>query len=108
MRTSKEFNEKYKDYLNGDSGMLLDIPSVLMYVHQVFNDLTWIPGFKYEEITTRHGLAKVITNLQEIMPFAGRILEQELEEKINFILKVEYELENRLLSLNLDKDGKAI
>ena len=108
MRTSKEFNEKYKDYLNGDSGMLLDIPSVLTYVHQVFNDLTWIPGFKYEEITTRHGLAKVITNLQEIMPFAGRILEQELEEKINFILKVEYELENRLKSLNLDKDGKAI
>jgi len=107
MRTSKEFNEKYKDYLD-DHGMLLDIPSVLTYVDQVFNDPTWIPGFKYEEITTRHGLAKVITNLQEVMPFAGRILEQELEEKINFILKVEYELENRLRSLNLDKDGKSI
>jgi hypothetical protein len=50
----------------------------------------------------------VHTNLQEIMPFAGRILEQELEEKINFILKVEFEVENRLKSLNLDKDGKAI
>jgi hypothetical protein len=50
----------------------------------------------------------VITNLQEVMPFAGRILEQELEEKINFILKVEFELENRLKTLNLDKDGKAL
>jgi hypothetical protein len=50
----------------------------------------------------------VNTTLQEVMPFAGRILEQELEEKINFILKVEYELENRLKSLNLDKNGKAI
>jgi len=108
MRTSKEFNDKYKDYLDGNSGMLLDIPSVLAYVDQVFTDLTWIPGFKYEEITTRHGLAKVVTNLQELMPFAGRILEQELEEKINFILKVEYELENRLRTLNLDKDGKAL
>ena len=53
MRTSKEFNEKYKDYLDSKSGMLLDIPSVLSYVDQVFTDLTWIPGFKYEEITTR-------------------------------------------------------
>jgi hypothetical protein len=50
----------------------------------------------------------VNTTLQEVMPFAGRILEQELEEKINFILKVEYELENRLRSLNLDKNGKTI
>ena len=107
MRTNKEFNDKYKDYLDG-AGMLLEIPSVLSYVDQVFTDLTWIPGFKYQEITTRHGLAKVNTTLQEVMPFAGRILEQELEEKINFILKVEYELENRLKSLNLDKNGKAI
>jgi hypothetical protein len=108
MRTSKEFNEKYKDYLEGESGMIIELPSVIAYVHEVFNDLTWIPGFKYEEITTQHGLARVRTNLQEIMPFAGRILEQELEEKINFILKVEYEIEHRLASLNLDKNGKAI
>jgi len=108
MRTIKEFNEKYKANLDGESGMLLEIPSVLTYVDQVFNDLTWIPGFLYSEITTRHGLARVHTNLQEIMPFAGRILEQELEEKINFILKVEYELENRLRTLNLDKNGKAL
>jgi hypothetical protein len=108
MRTNKEFNEKYKEYLEGESGMLLNIPSVITYVNQVFNDITWIPGFKYEEITTQHGLAKVRTNLQELMPFAGRILEQELEEKINFILKVEYEIEHRLASLNLDKDGKSI
>jgi hypothetical protein len=108
MRTNKEFNDKYKDYLDHESGMLLEIPSVLAYVDQVFNDLTWIPGFKYQQIRTIHGLAKVTTNLQDIMPFAGRILEQELEEKINFILKVEYEVENRLKSLNLDKDGKDI
>jgi hypothetical protein len=108
MRTNKEFNDKYKDYLDHESGMLLEIPSVLAYVDQIFNDLTEIPGFKYQQIRTIHGLAKVTTNLQDIMPFAGRILEQELEEKINFILKVEYEVENRLKSLNLDKDGNSI
>ena len=108
MRTTEEFNEKYKAYLDSESGMLLQIPSILAYVDQVFNDLVLIPGFLYSEITTRHGLAKVNTNLQEILPFAGRILEQELEEKINFILKVEFEIQHRLASLNLDKDGNSI
>jgi 5-bromo-4-chloroindolyl phosphate hydrolysis protein len=83
-------------------------PSVLAYVDQIFNDLTQIPGFKYQQIKTKFGLARVYTNLEDIMPFAGRIINQELEEKINFILKVEYELENRLKSLNLDKNGKAL
>ena len=109
MRTSKEFNEKYEAYLEeGHYGMSIDEPSVLAYVDQVFNDLTWIPGFKYQQIKTKYGLPRVYTNLQDIMPFAGRIIQQELEDKIGFILKVEYELENRLASLNLDKDGKSI
>lgn len=108
MRTNTEFNTRYNVYLDDSIGMQIDIPSVIAYVDQVFNDLTWIPGFKYQQITTVYGLAKVRTNLQELMPFAGRIIEQELEDKINFILKVEYELENRLASLNLDKNGKSI
>lgn len=109
MRTTKEFNEKYKDYIEeGHYGMDIGEPSVLAYVDQIFNDLTQIPGFKYQQIKTKFGLARVYTNLDDIMPFVGRIINQELEEKINFILKVEYELENRLKSLNLDKNGKAL
>ena len=109
MRNNKEFNIKYSTVLeSGSLGMQIDIPSVIAYVDEVFNDLTFIPGFLYTEITTQHGLAKVRTNLQDLMPFAGRILEQELEEKINFILKVEFEIQHRLASLNLDKDGKDI
>jgi hypothetical protein len=109
MRTNEEFNEKYKEYIEEDHyGMDIHEPSILAYVDQVFNDLTKIPGFKYQQVKTKYGLARVYTNLQEIIPFVGRIIEQELEEKINFILKVEYELENRLASLNLDKDGKSI
>ena len=109
MRTSKEFNEKYKDYIEeGHYGMDINEPSVLAYVDQIFNDLTWIPGFKYLQIKTKFGLARVYTNLEDILPFVGRIINQELEEKINFILKVEYEVENRLKSLNLSKDGTPI
>lgn len=109
MRTTTEFNEKYKDYLEeGHYGIDINEPSVITYVDQIFNDLTQIPGFKYSQIKTKFGLARVYTNLDELMPFAGRILNQELEEKINFILKVEYEIENRLQSLNLDKYGKPI
>jgi hypothetical protein len=109
MRTSKEFNEKYKEYLEeGHYGIDINEPSVLVYVDQIFNDLTKIPGFKYQQIKTKFALARVYTNLDEIMPFVGRIINQELEEKINFIFKVEFEVENRLNSLNLDKNGKAL
>jgi len=109
MRTSKEFNDKYAAYLEeGHYGMSIEETSVLTYVDQIFNDLTLIPGFQFSQIKTKYGLPRVYTNLHEIMPFAGRIIQQELEDKISFILKVEYEIENRLASLNLDKDGKSI
>jgi hypothetical protein len=48
-------------------------------------------------------MARVYTNLDELLPFVGRIIHQELEEKINFILKVEYEIENRLLDERAQK-----
>jgi len=109
MRTNKEFNDKYDAYLEKDhGGMQIQVPAVLSYIDQIFNDLTEIPGFQYQQIKTKFGLARVHTNLEEIMPFVGRVINQEIEEKINFILKVEYEVENRLKSLNLDKDGKTI
>lgn len=109
MRTNREFNNKYQAYKEeGHYGMDIEVPAVLFYVDQIFNDLTTIPGFQYQQIKTKYGLARVYTNLEEIMPFVGRLINQEIEEKINFILKVEFEVENRLKSLNLDKDGKNI
>ena len=109
MRTNQEFNDKYKEYIDGDHyGMAIGVPAVLSYVDTVFQDLIKIEGFKYQQIKTKFGLARVYTNLDELLPFVGRIINQELEEKINFILKVEYEIEQRLASINLDKDGKSI
>jgi hypothetical protein len=109
MRTSEEFNEKYKEYIEeGHYGMDIHEPSVLAYVDQIFSDLIKIPGFEFSQIKTKYGMARVYTNLYDMMPFVGRVIDQELEEKINFILKVEYELENRLKTLNLSKDGTPI
>jgi len=105
MRTSDEFNEKYKDFLEEDNyGMDISIPAVLHYVDQVFQDLIKIDGFKYSQIKTKYGMARVYTNLDELLPFVGRIMHQELEEKINFVLKVEFEIERRLASLNNSED----
>jgi hypothetical protein len=109
MRTNREFNTKYIDYLEESHyGMDINIPAVIAYVDQIFQDLIKIEGFKYQQIKTKFGLARVYTNLDELLPFVGRIIQQELEEKINFILKVEFEIERRLESINLDKDGKSI
>lgn len=109
MRKAEEFNEKYKEYIEeGHYGMEIGEPSILIYVDQIFNDLIKIPGFQFSQIKTKYGMARVYTNLYELMPFVGRIIDQELEEKINFILKVEYEIEHRLASLNLDRNGNSI
>lgn len=101
MKTNSEFNEKYQEYLEeGFIGMEINVPSVIEYVDIVFRDLIKIPGFKFSQIKTKFGLARVYTNLDEVIPLVGRIVHQELENKIDFILKVEYEIERRI-----EKDG---
>lgn len=109
MRTTEEFNTKYAQYLETDlDGLSIEYPSVVHYIDQIFQSLIKIEGFQYVQIKTKFGLAKVYTNLDELIPFVGRLIHQELEEKINFILKVEFEIENRLKLLNLNKDGSTI
>ena len=109
MRTTEEFNTKYAQYLETDlDGLSIEYPSVIHYMDQIFKDLIKIEGFQYGQIKTKFGMARVYTNLDEILPFVGRLIHQELEEKINFILKVEFEIENRLKLLNLNKDGSSI
>ena len=107
MRTAKEFNQTHKSVLDGE-GLQIDVPSVVQFLNQVFNDLLKIEGFRYTEISTIRGIPRVDTNLTDILPFVGRIIHQELEEKISLMLKVEFEVEQRLLSINLDKQGKPI
>jgi|GEM_PF-1789572 len=52
--TSKEFNEKYKDYLEeGHYGMSLDKSEALEYLDGEFQELIKIPGFKYSQIKSK-------------------------------------------------------
>lgn len=109
MRTALEFNNTYSKYLRKDEeGLLIDEPQIVKYLDNFFQQLIKIPDFKYEKIDNVRGIPRVITNLNEILDIAGHIIEEEIKDKLVFILKVEYELEHRLESLNLDKNGKSI
>jgi len=109
MRTIKEFNTRYKDLLllEDSRGLVIDEPSIVHFLNEIFKDFEKIPGFKYDEIYV-YGGTKFMSNLEDILPFAGRVLKQEIEEKINLLLKVEFEIERRLASINLDKYGKPL
>ncbi len=51
MKTSSEFNEKYKDYLEEDFyGLAINSPKVVEYLDGIFSEFIKIPGFKYSQI----------------------------------------------------------
>ena len=109
MKTTKEFNDAYVDILGSGPGLIIEVPSVVQYLNQMFNDLKKIEGFKYNEISTIYGIARMDTNLIELFsPLLGRIIHKQIEEDISLILKVEVEVEQRLLTLNLNKHGLAL
>ena len=65
MRKNTDFNQTHSEYLDG-KGLLLDVPSVVHYLNEIFNDLTKIEGFKYHEISTVHG------TLLSVLSYASR------------------------------------
>ena len=51
MKTSEQFNEKYKNYLeNGFSGLQLGNEEVIEYLNKQFEELIKLPDFKYSQI----------------------------------------------------------
>ena len=92
-----EFNEKYKDYLeDGHYGLDIGYPSVIEYLDEVFQDLIKIPGFKYSQIKLKFNSARFYTNLYEIMPRFGRLIDSKIEKEIDFLVRVEDEVYKRL------------
>lgn len=95
--TCEKFNEKYAEFLEKDQhGLTIEVPGIVMYLDQIFNDLTQIPGFRYSHIGTHMGMAKLYNSLPEILPYVGRTMDKAIEERLNFILTVEREIEQRM------------
>jgi len=87
--TTKEFNEKYKDYLEeGHYGLDINIPSVVEYLDSIFEyGLTFLPGFKYSQIKLKFDMARFYfdTDIQDKRieaPIGNRI-----ESEINRLVK---------------------
>ena len=95
-KLSEEFNEKYLNSLNGE-GLKIEYKSIAGYMDNLLKDLIKIPGFKWYEISTKQGMGYFDSNLEELIPCVGRIMVDEIQNKLNFILKVEYEVERRML-----------
>ena len=78
--TAKEFNEKYKDYLEtGHYGMSIDDPETLEHFDKCFESLTKVNDFKFSQIKLKFGMGRVYTNIHEIAP-AFNIVINNMEE----------------------------
>ena len=95
--TTNEFNKKYKEYLE-EEHYGLDIPyqSIIDYLDNMFKGLTKIPGFKYTQIKEKFGTARFYTNLYDIMGPLGSMIGNLIEKDIDFLLRVEDEVNKRL------------
>jgi len=94
MKTAKEFNEKYGNFLEeGHYGMAIDLPEIVDFLDKVFEDLVKINGFKYFQIKTKFGYARFyVKGISYEMTYL-------IEAKLNEILKAykdeqEYRNEN--------------
>lgn len=81
--TAQDFNEKYKEYLEeGFYGLIISVTSVVEFLDIIFDEvLTKIPGFKYQQIKTKFGEARLYTSIKSY-DFTVMV-----EQKINKLLK---------------------
>jgi len=107
MRTIEDFNKVWHLSINGP-GLGIEIPQVVAFMSHVMNDLSVIEGFYLKEVSTVRGIPKIQTNLVEIMPWVASVIQDEIEDKLSIIMKVEFEVEQRLQSIGLDINGKPL
>tara|TARA_B100001778_G_C18014461_1_gene373733 strand:+ start:103 stop:435 length:333 start_codon:yes stop_codon:yes gene_type:complete len=107
MRTIEDFNKVWHLSISG-AGLGIEVPQVVAFVNHVMDNLSKIEGFTLIEISTVRGIPRVQTNLSELMPWVASVIHEEIEEKITMILKVEFEIEQRLQSIGLDINGKPL
>jgi hypothetical protein len=95
--TPKEFNEKYKDYLEkGHYGLDISYPSIVNYLDKIFQGLIMIPGFQYSQIKLKFNTCRFYNNLYTISPELSNIIDRAVEKEVNFLVTVEDEINERL------------
>lgn len=95
--TPKEFNEKYKDYLEEHYyGLDISYPSVVNYLDEIFQELIKIPGFKYSQIKLKFNTCRFYTNLFDIVPKLSHFISYQIENKINTLVEIEFGINKRL------------
>lgn len=92
--TNLEFNKKYEHFIDGN-GLTFNIESVANYLDELFVDLINVKGFTLVEITTKHGLCYFESTLPDVLFSIGRVMEDAIEDRINFLIRVETEIEKR-------------
>ncbi len=107
MRTIEDFNKTWNSSISG-AGLGIEVPQVVAFMNHVMTNLSKIEGFKLIEVSTMRGVPRVQSNLIELMPWVAAVIHTEIEEKITMILKVEFEIEQRLHSVGLDINGKPL
>ena len=107
MRTIEDFNKVWHLSISG-AGLGIEVPQVIAFMNHVMDNLSKIEGFTLTEVSTVRGIPRVQTNLVELMPWVASVIHEEIEEKITMILKVEFEVEQRLNSIGLDINGKPL
>ena len=86
--TQKEFNTKYKQYIDeGWGGLEFDIEKVTDYLDTVMEDMILIPGFKIQQIKLKFNMARFyFETAWKRKELEGGIM-IKVEERINAIIK---------------------
>lgn len=81
--TSKEFNEKYSQWLEeGHYGLAIDDEEVIKFLDKIFQDLIKIDHFSYAQIKTKFNMARFYAN-----GVSGAMC-SIIEDRINKILRI--------------------
>lgn len=79
--TTKEFNEKWKDYLEPKFyGLSIQNPEVIDFLDRVFMDITKIPHFKYMQIKMKFNQCRFYSSLERTLTY---LIEQEINKIVN-------------------------
>lgn len=88
MKTTNEFNEKYKNHLEeGHYGLDIEDERIIKYLDEIFEDLIKIEGFEYSQIKVKFGTSRVYTNLHQLIGKVGRSITINIENTIDILLK---------------------